>query len=313
MLQSSFLTLDKPIGARSTKCVEEIRRILGRGVKVGHGGTLDSSASGLLVILISGATRLSNLVTQMPKIYRATVKLGSETSTCDFTGEALFSSEWSGVNEDEIDSLLPAFLGWRLQTPPKVSAIHLGGRRAHDIFRRGGDPEIQPRPVFIERIKREGPISPEGEFRLFIRCGKGTYVRSVARDIGRALGCGAHLSSLRRESVGGFTLDGAVAFGDGFNLDRERLESALVPISALGDFLPAYALPQEDVERLSNGLSVFFSRASRSTFGRFCPPGAVAFNSKTLFCVARLESFDGEICALPEVNIFNENPKGIIK
>jgi tRNA pseudouridine(55) synthase len=286
--------------------VEEIKRILGRGVKVGHGGTLDSFASGLLVILVSGATRLSNLVNQMPKVYRATVKLGAETSTCDLTGETLFSSEWNGVNEEEIDALLPAFQGWRLQAPPKVSAVHVGGRRAHEIFRLGGDPEIQPRPVFIEIIRRESPISPEGEFRLFIRCGKGTYIRSVARDIGRILGCGAHLSSLRRESVGSFTLGGSVTFGERFSIDRDQVKSALIPISAMEDFLPTYALPEEDIERLSNGLSVFFSRASRSSFGRFSPTGAVAFNSKTLLSVARLESLNGELYALPEINIFHK-------
>jgi tRNA pseudouridine(55) synthase len=247
---------------------------------------------------------------RMPKVYRATVKLGVETSTCDYTGETLSSSCWRGVSNDDIDHTLAAFIGWRLQTPPKVSAVHIGGRRAHEVFRSGGDPDIEPRAVFIEHIQRLGPLSYKGEFGILIKCGKGVYIRSIARDVGRALGCGAHLSSLTRESVGGFTLHSALKFDGNRCLDFDNLRSFLMPLTVLEEFLPTYSLPEEGMTRLSNGLGVSFSLASRRTFGKFPPNGALAFSSGPLLSIAHLESREGELYALPDVNIFDKTTTG---
>ncbi|MDR3322224.1 MAG: tRNA pseudouridine(55) synthase TruB [Synergistaceae bacterium] len=325
MLKPAFLALDKPVGVRSTQCVEDVRRALERtenfcsgherrgglvgrvrrGVKVGHGGTLDSSASGLLVVLVAGATRLSGIVMSMPKTYRVVVRLGAETSTCDYTGEELFSSDWSGVGTAEVDAVLPSLLGWRMQTPPKASAVHVGGRRAHEIMRAGGDPDIAPRPVFIEWIKRLGSVSFEGDFSLLIRCGKGTYIRSIVRDIGRALGCGAHVSSLVRESVGPFTRRDALRLDAESGLNPDKLLEAMTPVTILEEFLPAYSMPEDDMLRLSNGLCAFFSHASRRSFGKFPPPGAMAFVSQRFFSIGRVERRDGALCVMPDVNIIN--------
>lgn len=119
MPTAGVLLLNKPVGVRSTRCVEKVREALRDfSVKVGHGGTLDSTASGLLILLIGGATRLSGLVMQMPKLYRATIKLGSETTTCDYAGEPLSTKSWDGVCDSSIDMAIPSFLGWRMQTPP---------------------------------------------------------------------------------------------------------------------------------------------------------------------------------------------------
>ena len=313
MFQPAFLALDKPVGMRSTKCVEEVRRALGacrRGIKVGHGGTLDSSASGVVVMLISSATRLSNIVMMMPKVYRATIRLGKETSTCDFAGEEVFSSDWRHVREYDIDLALCSCLGWRNQTPPKVSAIHVGGRRAHEIFRSGGDPEIKPRPVYVESLLRVGGLSSCGEFVLSIRCGKGTYVRGIARDIGRSLGCGAYLSSLIRESVGTFSISGAARFGESGELNPSELEKAMMPISELSEFLPVYALPDEDMRRLEKGLAARFSNALRRSFGNFAPEGMIAFISGGTFSIARLKQEGGEILAVPEINILGGMAEG---
>lgn len=303
MLRPSLLALDKPVGMRSTKCVEEVRRLLGRDVKVGHGGTLDSTASGLLIVLIDGATRLSSVVMSMPKVYRVKIKIGSETSTCDFTGEEIFSSAWSGVGEEDIDKMLPSFMGWRMQTPPKISAVRVGGLRAHELFRRGGDPKIEPKAVFIEWMERLGPISENGELELRVRCGRGTYIRSIARDIGRALGCGAHVLSLEREMVGCFARGDAVSFSGGSNLDADKLLKAMKPVSVLGDFLPVYSLPDDDMRKLSRGLGVLFRNADRRTFGKFSPRGIVVFISAALLTLARLEERGGAFYALPDVNI----------
>ncbi|MDR3254361.1 MAG: tRNA pseudouridine(55) synthase TruB [Synergistaceae bacterium] len=319
MLKPAFLPVDKSVGVLSTRCVEDVRHVLkdagdaerrrvgkaSRETRVGHGGTLDSSASGLLILLIAGATRLSTIVMGMPKVYRAVVKLGSETSTCDYTGDILFSSAWEGVHYEDIDALLPSFMGWRMQTPPKASAVHVGGRRAHEIFRFGGDPEIEPRPIFIEWIKRVGPISHDGEVTLLIRCGKGTYIRSIARDIGRALGCGAHISALVRESIGPFTRRNAMKIDLESDIDPEELRESMIPVTILEEFLPTYSMPEDDMLRLSNGLGALFSHASRRSFGKFPPDGTMSFVSSRLFSIGRVERRDGELCVIPDVNLIH--------
>jgi tRNA pseudouridine(55) synthase len=311
MLQPAFLALDKPVGLRSTKCVEEVRRVLreaGHDVKVGHGGTLDSTASGLIVMLISSATRLSDIVMRMPKVYRTTVRLGAETTTCDFAGEEVFSSEWRDVDEDEIDLATKRFLGWRLQTPPKISAVHVAGRRAHEIFRHGGNPEIEPRAVFVESIERIGGISRDGELELLICCGKGAYIRSIARDLGRILGCGAHVAALTRERVGFFSTQNAVKLDAETTLSFAVIASALIPLSAIEDFLPTYALPDEDMYGLKNGIGAPFSHSLRRGFGKHPPNGAIAFISKDMLSIARLKPCENGLYAVPEINIF-ENAK----
>ena len=304
MLSQGFLLLNKPVGVRSTACVEAVRRSFGRGVKTGHGGTLDSTASGLLVLLINGATRLSSLVMQMPKVYMATVKLGYETSTCDRSGEAVSGDGTFKADESIIDSSLMAFLGWRMQTPPEVSAVHVGGRRAHEVFRSGETPDLKPRPVFIETIQRSSPLSADGEFDVTIRCGKGTYVRSIARDLGRRLGCGAHLAALRRDSIGHFSLGRAISF-EGV-LNRRELEDAILPADSIGEFLPAYDADRAMESRLMNGLDVSLGRARRRTYGLGAPKGTVMFSSASLISIGHIETRDNSALVLPDINIKNK-------
>ncbi len=302
-MKPGFLILDKPVGARSSYCVDRVRNALGRDVKVGHGGTLDSSASGLLVLLVGGATRLSNLVMGMRKVYRAVVRLGSETTTCDYTGETTYTADWRVVTERAIDSLLISFLGWRLQTPPKISAIHVDGRRAHEIYRDGGDPEISPRPVFIESIARTSLVSDEGAFEMLVTCGKGTYVRSIARDIGRALSCGAHIAALRRERVGYFSLEEAIVPPENFFFNRAHLIASLIPVDAIARFLPCYAVDSAEAERLRNGLRVPLSEARRVSQGSHSPDSVVAVDGDSLFTIGRLDRDAGEAFIVPETNI----------
>ena len=137
MSVSGILPVNKPEGLRSTDCVQKIRSILGRSLKVGHGGTLDSTASGLLVILVGQATRLSNFVMELPKVYEAEVALGRGTTTDDASGETTERAPWGHVTDSALDSALCAFFGWRMQRPPAVSAVHVGGERAHAIARSG--------------------------------------------------------------------------------------------------------------------------------------------------------------------------------
>lgn len=307
MSNAGVLLLNKPVGVRSTRCVERVRKALcDATAKVGHGGTLDSTASGLLVLLIGGATRLSGLIVQMPKVYRATFKLGCETTTCDYSGEPLSEKSWEDVCESSIDMVIPSFLGWRMQTPPQVSAVHVGGRRAHEIYRAGGRAKIEPRAVFVEAIERLTGLSPEGEVSFLIRCGKGTYVRSLARDMGKLLGCGAHLRALCREKVGPFSLKDALRPGEELDFSSRELVSAIRPLDVMELFLPAYRAPETDMKRLSNGLGVPLSVGERTTCGSASPSGVLMFRSESLMSIGRLERLGDGGYVLPEINIATE-------
>jgi tRNA pseudouridine(55) synthase len=297
-----LLALDKRTGVRSSFCVEKIKSILGKKIKTGHGGTLDSTASGLLVILAGAATRLSGAVMSMPKTYRAVIKLGAETSTCDYSGEVTRSGDFSRVGETEIGRALTGFYGWRMQTPPEVSAVRVKGRRAHEIFRAGGEPDICPRPVFIEKIRVIRYDSQTGELELLVDCGKGTYVRALARDVGRALGCFGHLSSLRRERIGFFSVADALPFGNDFSIARDELIARMLPPKALGAFLPCYSADADVAKRLANGVFVSFSRLRRVSFGLRAPEGEIMALSGKALSIGSLHGVKNAFYA-PEINI----------
>ncbi|MDR1650404.1 MAG: tRNA pseudouridine(55) synthase TruB [Synergistaceae bacterium] len=297
-----ILAIDKPIGLRSSYCVEQLRKIIGKGVKLGHGGTLDSTASGVLVMLFGGATRLSDLVIRMPKTYRAVLRLGVETSTWDYSGDVTKTSDYKGVTASDIDGRIPSFLGWRMQLPPEVSAVHVKGRRAHEIFRFGQNPEIRPRPVFVEYITRTADIS-DGKVELLIRCGKGAYVRAIARDFGRILGCGAHIASLRREAVGHFTLKDAFSWPEDISAASCALESMIRPAGDIGRFIPVYTVSGDLASHLSNGRNAPLDPISRISCGHMCPPGIAAVSTDSILSVGRINETAEGLFIRPEINI----------
>lgn len=301
-MPTGFLVIDKKVGIRSTMCVEAVRRVF-RGTKSGHGGTLDSSASGVLVILLGGATRLSGLVNQMPKSYLVRVALGSETSTCDATGEVTIRRKWRHANLAAIESALPGFIGVRMQTPPAISAVHIKGRRAHEIARSGEEPRIEPRPVFIESMKIVSPLSEDGEFSLSVRCGKGTYIRSVARDLGRALGSAAHVVSLRRESVGPFAAEFAPQMGEDTRFSVDELMRAVWPVATMERFLPSYHLKDSDMAKLAAGIGVRAGVRDRVSVGENSPNGVAMACSPDMCSICGIESHDGGIRLIPQINI----------
>ena len=207
---NGLLLIDKPVGMRSTECVNMIRhafRNSGTPCRVGHAGTLDSTASGLLVILLGAATKLSERVMSLPKEYRATLRLGRSTDTCDAAGATISEGSFDAVTDEDIRRIAFSFLGWRMQRPPEISAVKIKGRPAHKLARAGKEVKIEPRPVFVRSIS----CSPlrDGAFDVTVRCGRGTYIRSIARDMGEKLGCGAYVESLRRFSIGPFTVENA--------------------------------------------------------------------------------------------------------
>ena len=218
--------MDKPAGVTSHDVVARLRRVLGTKA-VGHTGTLDPFATGLLVTLVGRATRLARFVEGQPKTYRATLRLGVQTDTDDLTGSPVGGTvpdAWPA--EAEVRTALEAMGGTQQQRPPAYSAKHVDGVRSHRLARRGVDVELAPVEVTIYAMELLAWRAPDAEFRVTVS--PGTYVRAIARDVGNRLGLGAHLVALRRESIGALRVDEA--------LPLEAIDAAAMkaPLEVLG-------------------------------------------------------------------------------
>ncbi len=212
--------VDKSAGLTSHDVVARARRLLGTR-KVGHAGTLDPDATGVLVLGVGRATRLLRYVTALPKSYEGEVVLGVETSTLDASGEVVATYDMAGVTVEAARAAAASLVGDIDQVPPMVSAVRVGGRRLHELARSGIEVERAARPVTVHRFEVRAPVPPppaEGYggpvLRIEVECSSGTYVRVLAADLGRALGGGAHLRNLRRTAVGPFTLARAQPLDD---------------------------------------------------------------------------------------------------
>ncbi len=248
---NALILINKPVGLRSTQCVAIVRKSLG-GLKVGHAGTLDSTASGLLVLLAGQASRLCEYVMSLPKVYRTVIQFGVETDTYDYSGEVLAEHSTDFLTVKAIDDALYKFSGVRLQSPPAISAVKIDGVPAHKLARSGQDVKTRERPVFFRRIDRLTGIV-EGAITLEVSCGRGTYIRSLAHDLGVILGCGAHVKSLTRISVGNFSLD----YADSIEAPDFR------PVS-LGELAKNYeriSVSSRDAKTFTNGMSILLSQA----------------------------------------------------
>jgi len=200
--------IDKPAGWTSHDVVAKSRGVLGTR-KVGHSGTLDPDATGVLVLGVGKATRLLRFLTDLPKSYVGEIVLGVETSTLDAAGEVTATHDMSAVTDEQVRAATLPLTGAIEQIPPMVSAIKIDGKRLHELARQGIEVDRPPRPVTVYRYVVDPVPSEPGVWRCEVDCSSGTYVRTLAADLGAALGGGAHLRSLRRTAVGGFTLDDA--------------------------------------------------------------------------------------------------------
>jgi len=207
-MESGFLLLDKPAGMSSAQALAPLKQRFGRRARVGHAGTLDPFATGLLLALVGDATRLSALAMTLPKTYRATVAFGRETDTLDPTGEVVAERD-PGHPPASLAEALARFQGEHEQQPPAYSALKVEGRRAYRVARGGTEPVLAPRRVVVHRVALLATRWPEVELEL--ACGAGFYVRAFARDLGRVLGLPAHLAALRRTAIGPFRADDGVA------------------------------------------------------------------------------------------------------
>ena len=202
-----FFNVNKPTGQTSRWVVDQIQRIV-RPAKVGHAGTLDPLATGVLVVAVGSATRLIDYVQQMPKRYRANFLLGCTSPTEDVDGEVVPLENPMVPTRVEIEAAIPAFLGEILQSPPAFSALKVGGRRAYSLARAGQAVELKPRSVSIHRLNVLGYEYPR--LQLEIECSSGTYVRSLGRDLAEQLGTGAVMSALVRTAIGSFRVEDSI-------------------------------------------------------------------------------------------------------
>ena len=252
---NGWIVLDKPVGITSTHAVSRLKRIY-NGKKAGHAGTLDPLASGILPVAFGEATKTVPFVQDGEKGYRFTVAWGGETNTDDSDGEIVARSDLR-PERSAIEALLPQFTGTIEQQPPAFSAIKIAGDRAYDLARAGESFELAARAVTIHELV---VVTYDGESTVFeARCGKGTYVRAIARDLGRALGCYGHVTALRRTRVGPFNEAHAVALAD--LEDAEAAACALQRVEAgLGE-LTRILVDRTDAARLRRGQSMLLRGA----------------------------------------------------
>src|SRR4051812_26206773 len=254
-----WTTLDKPIGMTSTHAVAVIKRLF-KARRAGHAGTLDPLASGLLPLALGEATKTVPFVMDGRKRYRFTVRWGEERDTDDSEGKAVATAQ-ARPSAESIEACLPAFTGTIAQVPPKFSAIKIEGQRAYDLARDGQDVVLEARPVDIHGLTLVE--TPDAERAVFeAECGKGTYVRALARDIGRILGCLGHVVALRRTQVGAFGENDMISLAELEALCQKaaagegNLADALLPVETALDDIPALAVNRADAAKLQRGQAV---------------------------------------------------------
>jgi tRNA pseudouridine55 synthase len=266
-MTDGLLVVDKPGGLTSHDVVARIRRLAGIR-RVGHAGTLDPMATGVLVVGLGRGTRLLGHLALADKDYDATIRLGVSTTTDDAEGEVVNASGASGVTDEALAAAMTALVGDIEQVPSAVSAVKVDGERAYKRVRRGEDVQLTARPVHVaafELLARRGD-----DIDVRVTCSTGTYVRALARDVGAALGVGAHLTSLRRTRVGGFGVAQAAT------LDELAHDLRLIPLAeAVTAAFPRVEVSEADARRLVYGQRVDAGDVPLGPFGVFAPDGSV--------------------------------------
>lgn len=226
MNEDGILLIDKPAGMTSAQVVAAVKRRF-RFSKVGHGGTLDPNATGLLVLLVGKGTALSQHVMCGDKTYRGEILIGTETNTQDLDGEVVAELPYDLVTEERLREAMGALRGDIYQTPPMASAIKVGGVPLYKLAHKGQTVEREARLIHVYDFRLLSYEAPVGQFEVV--CGKGTYVRTLCHDVGKALGCGACMKSLRRVSSGRLRLEDAITLDDALALDRDALLDRVIP------------------------------------------------------------------------------------
>ena len=277
-----WLVIDKPLGLTSTQVIGRVRRLT-QANKIGHGGTLDPLATGILPVALGEGTKAIPYIMDASKVYRFTVRWGEGRDTDDGEGEVVETSDHRPTRA-EVEAVLPQFMGDILQKPPVYSAIKVAGQRAYDLVRGGEEVDLPARRVHVEQLVVVDEESAGPDFMSFeLLCGKGTYVRSLARDIGHALGSCAYVSQLRRLRVG--------PFDEGRSISLDKLEELLhsappeeliLPVETALDDIPALAVTGAEAGRLKNGQDICVPSKAQGLIR--------VMTGDTLVAVARIEA-----------------------
>ena len=247
---NGIILVDKPEGFTSFDVVAKLRGILHER-RIGHSGTLDPMATGLLVVFVGRATRAVEFAESHKKDYIAALRPGIVTDTQDITGTVLKTSEKT-FSRDELLSILPEFTGELSQTPPMYSAIKVGGKKLYELARKGVEIERESRPVTIKELELIG--EENGDYIFRVVCSKGTYIRTLVSDIGERIGTGAALSSLRRTAAGNYSVKDALTLDEISELAQNGgLETILKPVASLFEEYPSYSLCEQQLKRAING------------------------------------------------------------
>lgn len=294
---NGWLVIDKGEGITSTGVVNAVKRATD-AAKVGHGGTLDPLATGVLPIAMGEATKTVAYIMDAQKGYTFRLRFGEERDTDDATGTVIATGD-RRPSDAEIEAALPRFTGTISQVPPQYAAVKVQGERAYDIARRGETVELAPREVRIDELQLvDRPDADHADFRM--TCGKGAYVRAIARDLGRVLGCHAHVTALRRTSVGAFSVENAVSL-DALTqiVADDTLPQILVPVTMALAGIPALSITEPQALRLRSGQSVRMAPALLGDL-QVEPATVRAMQAGELVAVARLEGVE-----LSPVRIFH--------
>ncbi len=254
-----IIILDKPEDFTSFDMVAKMRRLLGTR-KVGHAGTLDPMATGVLPIFVGRATKCCDILPNQNKRYTATFQLGYTTDTLDATGRVLTRTEVSATKED-VEKALESFRGEIMQLPPMYSAIQINGKRLYDLARQGIEIEREKRPVTITELELLSADDTQHIYQIDVACSKGTYIRTLCADIGEALGCGAIMTALRRTEAAGFSIADSITLEEAEKLSEEgTLTERLLPIRTVFESLPALHLASRQQTLFQNGVKLDLAR-----------------------------------------------------
>ena len=267
---NGIVIIDKPKEWTSNDVVSRLRRVFNTR-RIGHGGTLDPMATGVLPVFVGRATRGVEFFEHAEKTYEATLRLGLTTDTEDTTGKTLTEQEVH-LTEADVLAVLPQFRGEIMQVPPMYSALKVNGQKLYDLARKGREVERQPRPITIHELEL---LSFDGQnAKLRVRCSKGTYIRTLCKDIGEALGCGGCMAELRRVQAGEYTLEGSVPLYDLLKISEagEDVEHFLRPVDSMFASVPKLTLTAAQAKRVKNGNS-FSCEAQPGRYRVYGPDG----------------------------------------
>jgi tRNA pseudouridine55 synthase len=272
-LVNGLLVVDKPGGITSRKVVDRAQRWFGRKARLGHAGTLDPLATGVLVLCVGNATRLVEYIQRLEKTYHSVFHLGARSDTDDADGTIVPTAGSVPPDVSSVNDALASFVGSIKQTPPAYSAAKVTGQRAYDLARQGKEVSLEAKTIHIHGVRVLRYEYPD--LAIEVCCGKGTYIRALARDLGDRLGCGAYVQTLRRTRIGPFTEEQAVLI----DVDPATVKERLLPMTLAVAGLPALVLSEDERRRLRNGQNIALPHETQATVGEaavFDDTGALA-------------------------------------